>query len=297
MENKSQKGLFMGDTNEGMTPDVNDIVVSIPDAEMSIIDITRSVEEVEKSVDLFNKISMISLKLTKPKDWIIQGKDGLYLMDSGAERIAIAFGIHTAVIGEPKKEWHEDETGRYYLFRVSGKAYSRKLGRYVEDIGTCSQRDKFFGTSGGELKPMEDVDVTMIMKKAMTNLTVQLIKRVAGILSTDMDDLKEAGLDMSKFRKVEYKESSKKADKTLNQEDIEKRREIWDMCLKMAAGSTDEARLILNDHAGFKDKEGNEKTVYDVKTITTSKWIDVVWKKIVHEFKAWETALTNGGKK
>jgi len=297
MSNKSQNELFTGEGNEAMTPDVNDIVVSIPETERSIIDVTHSVEAVEKSVELFNKISVIALRLTKPKDWIIQGKDGLYLMDSGAERIAIAFGIHTATMGVPVKEWHEDDKGRYYLYRIMGKAYSRKLGRYVEDIGTCSQRDKFFGMKGGELKPMEDVDATMIMKKAMTNLTVRLIKRAAGILSVDLDDLQEAGLNMEKFRKVEYKESGSKMDKSLSKEDVEKRREIWDMCLKMSGGAKEEAAIILNNTAGFKDQNGNQKAVNDVKDLTTSKWIDITWKKIHSQFKEWEKALVNGGEK
>jgi len=146
------------------------------------IKIEEEIERLEKNIELFNRIKIVSLKLTKASDWVDQGGSP-YLMDRGAENIAIAWGVDITDVTLGPPEWAEDEHGRYYTFIARGKAYSKKLGRYVEDIGVCSQRDRFFGMVGGKLKPIEDVDMANIRRKAVTNLYTRLIHQAGSRLN------------------------------------------------------------------------------------------------------------------
>jgi len=69
--------------------------VAMPEEE-SIINITQQIEQVEQNIEFFKKVRTLSLSLTNFKDWLFQ-EDSLYLMDSGAEKIAISW------IQEPRR--------------------------------------------------------------------------------------------------------------------------------------------------------------------------------------------------
>lgn len=259
-------------------------IISVPGkGELSI---EQEIEKVEKGVELFNKVKIVSLKLTKESDWVFQGIDretkepmSPYLMDRGAENIAIAWGIDISGI-ELRMEWAEDEKGKYYAFIAKGKAYAKKLSRYVEDIGVCSQRDKFFGMIGGKLKEIEEVDMANIRRKAVTNLYNRLIKRVIGLMNITTDDLRAAGLDIKKIPGIEYKNGAQKTAKTLSLEYQKKLQEIQDIVNKLAAGNPEIAKNFIKTASYFKSKEGKEVFAEDIKQLTTEKWIDMTLKNI-----------------
>ena len=260
---------------EAIEPEEGMPIISIPSKDR-FLEIEKEIDRLEKNIEFYNRIKTVSLKLTKPSDWIDQGGNP-YLMDRGAENVAIAWGVDISDI-KLKQEWAEDENGRYYAFIASGKAYSKKLGRYVEDIGVCSQRDRFFGMTKGGLKPIEEVDMANIRRKAVTNLYTRLIKRVIGLMNVTFDDLKIAGIDIAKISKIEYRGGTQKIEAT--EADKKKQKELWDLLLQYTGGADEVARDVLKKQSSFEAKDGKSVEGKDDVKYLTGKWLNFTLKKI-----------------
>jgi hypothetical protein len=256
-------------------------------SEMSLINIPErgfSIEKelagIEKNIEMFNKIKVMALRLTKPSDWVDMGGNP-YLLDRGASSVAVAFGVDISEV-RVTKEWAEDPKGRYYTFIASGKAYARKLGRYVEDIGVCSQRDKFFGKIGDKFKEIEDVDMTNIIRKAVTNLEGRLTKRVIGLGGVTWDDLKASGMDTSKIAKVEYKGGSQKSsDLTPEGKDVRAKLEM--MLARMSGNDKTIAGKLLEKFSYWKGDDGKEHFVNDISKLS-EKWLASTYGKAKKEY-------------
>lgn len=250
--------------------------------------IEKAITRIEKDVLIFKKIKIVALKLTGEKDWLLQKKrkedeGSPYLQDRGAEQIRIAFAVDVSGL-ELRSEWMEDERGRYITYIASGKAFSKKLGSYLEDIGTCSQRDRFFAKIGDRFKEIEDVDLTNIRKKAVTNLYNRLIKRTTGILNVTVDDLKLAGLDISKIPTIEYAEGSTKREAQLSDQAKEERTLIEKLA-NLLTENDDEKRALLKKLTLFKGDDQKERFIQDVKELHSEKWISALLGKIKGEMK------------
>jgi len=241
------------------------------------LSLTEEVEAIERDIELYKHIHILALRLTNEKDWIMQGPDSPYLMDRGAEKIAVAFGVDIFDM-KNEMEWHEDAAGRYYQFVAKAKGYSRKLNRTIEDEGTCSQRDEFFGMVKGEFKKLENVDMTDIRKKAVTNVYGRIIKRVVGLSGITTEQLKEAGLDPAKIKGIERREGQTKADAQLSPELLTKRNEAWKLCLELGNGDEKGALENLKAVTVFKgkDRDGKEMLIWakDIRDLKTEKWIN-----------------------
>jgi hypothetical protein len=259
-------------------------LINVPGAGLSI---EREIAEIEKNVEFFNRVKIVALKLTKPTDWVDQG-GSMYLMDRGAENIAIAFGVDISDVGV-KMEWAEDPKGRYYSYVATGKAYSKKLGRYVEDIGVCSQRDRFFGMVGGKLKEIEDVDAANIRRKAVTNLYSRLIKRVIGLSGVTADDLKAAGIDPGKIEKIKYQGGGQRSQAEMTPEEKDVRTKLGNMLLMMANNDKAEASKLLEKYSYWKDNDGKEHFASSLEKMS-AKWIQSTYGKAKKDFEK-----TNGG--
>jgi hypothetical protein len=249
-------------------------MISVPERGLAI---DTELAEIERNIEFFKKVQQIALKLTRPEDWVDMGSSP-YLMDRGAEKIGIAFGVDISDV-KLSMEWNEDEQGRYYTFIASGKAYSKKLGRYVEDIGVCSQRDKFFGLANGKLLPMANVDMANIRRKAVTNLYSRLIKRVTGLMGVTWEDLERAGITKEATQKVDFKSGKKKVEANLSPGALEKRSEIWRICLELSNANEAEAKKILAKISSFKDKDGKEHHIDDIANLTSEKWIEKIYAR------------------
>jgi hypothetical protein len=251
-------------------------LISVPERGVSI---EKDLAEIEKNVEFFNRVKIIALKMTKAQDWVDMG--GPYLMDRGAQNVAIAFGVDITQEA-PRMEWAEDANGRYYMFIASGRAHAKRLNRFVEDIGICSQRDKFFGMSGGKLKEIQDVDMANIIRKASTNLYNRLVKRVIGLSGVTWDDLDQAGIKREQLQKVEYRGGSQgggPASKApVSDEHLARREKIWKKLLEVAGGDEKKARAELDRLASFGDKK-----VTDISQVTSEKWIDTLYGKVKKE--------------
>lgn len=262
-----------------VTPEM--ALISIPERGLSI---EKELAEIEKNVEFFNKVKVIALKMTKPSDWVDMG--GPYLMDRGAENVAIAFGVDISDL-QLKQDWAEDTKGRYYTFIASGKAYAKKLGRYVEDIGVCSQRDKFFGMVNGQLKEIQEVDMANIRRKAVTNLYSRLIKRVIGLMGVTWDDLGQAGIKRESLQKVDYKGGSQKQD--FSDEGKATRTKLGNMLLQMANGDKLMATKLLEKYTSWKDDKGEDHRASDL-TKMSEKWINTTYGRVKKDYEK-----TSGG--
>lgn len=289
---KEEKDLFQSGPEEvAKIPVQQEIdLISIPQKdEKSLVEIGKELDAIEKNFQLFNRLKVIAIKLTKPTDWVIQsdgrGGQSPYLMDRGAENVAIAFGVDILPGIQLRQEWAVDDRGRYYTFISQGRAFSKKLNRFVEDIGVCSQRDKFFGKIGNEFKPIEDVDMANIRRKCITNLYNRLIKRVIGLMNLTIDDLKSAGFNIDAIPRIEYKTGAQKAEAQLSEIDFLKREAIWKTCLQLVAGDEKSALDSLKYHSSFKSKEGKEVFADSIKALTTPRWINMTLTNVKAAFK------------
>lgn len=253
-------------------------LINVPGSGVSI---EREIAELEKNVEFFNRVKIVALKLTRATDWVDQGAN-MYLMDRGAENIAIAFGVDISGL-EMKQEWADDPRGRYYTFVATGKAFSRKLGRWVEDIGVCSQRDKFFGMVGGKLKEIEDVDMPNIRRKAVTNLYNRLIKRVVGLSGVTIEDLKAAGLDVSQIGRVDYRGGGQRSQAELTPEEKDVRAKLGNILLMMANNDKAAAAKLLEKYSFWKDGDGKEHFASSLEKMS-ARWIQSTYGKAKKEY-------------
>jgi hypothetical protein len=248
------------------------------------INIEHELAEIEKNIQLFNRIKVVALKLTKPSDWVNQGGSP-YLMDRGAENVAIAFGVDISDV-QLKLEWAEDIKGRYYTYVASGKAYSKKLARYVEDLGVCSQRDRFFGwdSHARAWRPIEDVDMANIRRKAVTNLYNRLIKRVIGLMNVTFDDLKQAGIDPERLGKVEYVAGRERAEAEITPEGKELRTKLGDMLMRMANNDTAAAAKLLEKYSTWTDDDKKERKASSLAKMS-EKWIKTTYGRVKKDYE------------
>lgn len=164
------------------------------------------IKKAEAMVEGINKIKAISIKVTNYSDWSLQSGRP-YLENSGCMKIAQLWGVNfkDREFKPAGGERIEDGKGVYIFFTCVGRAEFR--GRTVEDIGTCSTRDDFFGTRKVEgdkqYKPLEDVDLENIKKKAVTNLQGRLLKKILGLNYT-IEDLKAANIEIGKAASINY---------------------------------------------------------------------------------------------
>lgn len=166
-------------------------------------DLELAVKKAERTVALVTKIKNLVFKLTNNNDWVdMQGKP--YLQSSGAEKVARPFGVSWK-LEKPIKETISDEKGSYYMYSCKGQFTLG--GKTIEVIGTCSQKDKFFGrdkNSETGLKLASEIDETNIIKKSTTNCIAKGIATILGIRNMKWEELEAAGIHKDKSAKVTY---------------------------------------------------------------------------------------------
>ena len=166
-------------------------------------DLAFAIKTAQETMELVKQIKLLAIKQTNKHDWVdMQGKP--YLQSSGAEKIARLFGISWKII-EHKREDKQDDKGAYYIYVYKGEFTMG--GKTIEVIGTCSQRDRFFGkdkNSETGFKAASDVDITNVMKKANTNMINRGITTLLGIRNLTWEEVKQGGVDSSQTTKVTY---------------------------------------------------------------------------------------------
>lgn len=262
----------------------------IPVVETDLISI-NAIEDLisvaQKRLGTVPQLVELSLKVTNYRDWTLQ--DGSpYLGHSGAEKVARLFGVKISNVAVTK-ELTEDTEGKFYIYIVTGKCALPGDMDSIEAIGTCSQRDSFFSKSGGKRKDSNQIDETNIMKAAYSNFVVNGITHLLGLRNLTIEQLEEAGVDLSKVLQVGFKKDTQKIDKTLKEDSKKLRKRIDDMATQMAGGDEEEKKKILKASSCFtvKDDEGKdvEKFIDDIKYLTSAKWIKSTYGRMKKSYK------------
>ena len=125
--------------------------------------------------------------------------------------------------------------------------------------------------------PVEDVDITMIMKKAVANLYGRLIKKAIGLGTVTWDDLK--GASVKPIAKVEYKKQIS-----------EKAKAVGDMLLAMAGGDKEAASTLLQSFSRFVDKNGKEHAAKSIRDLSDA-WADKIMPKVQKAYLEYQEAM------
>lgn len=244
----------------------------------------------QRRIGLVSEMIKFALHETNYRDWISQN-DAPYLKHSGAERVALLFGMKRYNV-KTEKFMTEDSKGKFFIYKTTG--VMALPGRYdsIEAVGTCSQRDKFWAYKGGKLRESIEIDETNILKKSYTNFVVNGVTHLLGLRNITWEQLETAGIDKSKITKIEYKKGKEKAAATMSEEDMKNRDEIWRICMNMAEGLEEEAKKILKAVTRFKPEGGgDERYVDDIKKFTSSKWIYKALQRVRKKQKDFEDAI------
>lgn len=159
-------------------------------------------DRAERRIEAVNKIKKMSLRVTNFHDWTDQGGKP-YLQVSGAEKIARLFGISWRFQGDIGRR---DEEDGHFSFDVQMEFIM--AGASIAFRGSRSSRDPFFSKKFGKDIPPQEIDKTDVMKAAITNTIGNGITRLLGIRNLTWEDLKDAGIDISKVEKIDYKKGN-----------------------------------------------------------------------------------------
>jgi len=243
------------------------------------VSVAEAIEQAERRVEIYKKIRAVSLRATTEMDWINHHGQP-YLLDDGAKAVARIWGIDLFDI-RVEKEWSRDELGDYYLIKAFGKAYSKVLKAYVEDMGICTQRDEFFGRADGDIKPLSMVDEGSVIKAAVTNLRQRLIKALVGLKGITWEELKAAGLSVEKIKEREIKgkagavkQKVKQAEFGEAEKKMLSKMEVWLNRLELAGLKKED---VVYSCSKFTGKDGKERGVKRLAEITTDGWVRKVY--------------------
>jgi len=161
----------------------------------------------ERRVEAVRTIERAALRMTNHYDWVdMNGRP--YLTATGAEKMGALFGISITDL-QVEEVQRKDDRGEWIEFVA--KARFSMGSRQIEAIGTASTRSKLFGWAKGELKPIEEVDLPSIRKAAISNCKRNGILTLLGLRSPTYEDLKAAGVDVSKIARVEFQKKGGRA--------------------------------------------------------------------------------------
>lgn len=237
----------------------------------------------QRRLDTVKKIISIALKITTYRDWVNQNGNP-YLVHSGAEKVARLFGVSLCDI-KTEKIWADDTKGKYYIYKTTGKAILPGKFDSIEALGTCSQRDPFFGKANGAFLDTVEIDETNIMKASYSNFVVNSITHLLGLRNLTWEELKEVGIDKGKVQEIKYQSGSKKVEKTATADEIRKQKEIWDWLMQITGGSDELARERLKLESGFKSKDGDWIDGKKDPKYLTGKWLNITHRKIKEIFE------------
>jgi hypothetical protein len=184
--------------------------VSVPG---DIVKAEDMLEQLDRRDTILKRALALSIGQTNKSDWKdIGGKP--YLEASGAHKVARLWGIGIADVKYVKTN-DSDEQGAYYRYEYTA-TFSMKGEPPQEVIGTCSSRDKFFGTlsekrdqSGKILqeagfKKHSEIDENNIQKKAYTNCINNGIKQYTGMKNVSWEDVALHAKGKDKIGRVEF---------------------------------------------------------------------------------------------
>lgn len=252
--------------------------------QLSTDEAEKVVMEIEKQITIRNKVWELCIRLTNESDWVLENGEP-FLQLTGSSKLRERFGINIRM-DDPIRQQINDAGGEYVMLTIKGTAEFR--GRFIEDFGTCSSRDKFFGKD----KDLEDVDLTKVIKKAATNLQNRLIKKVLGFFP-EIADLEKQGLKLDRIQKVEYAakgSAATDAEKKVQDEILKMLSEVYD-------GNATKMAEYLVKSTEFKGSDGKMVAgIGDVKYLR-GKRLDIALGKIKRQYEEWKKTVAAADQK
>ena len=256
------------------------------------IDYKAMLRRFEDRASFVDGVRRAALSRTKPQHWLARrsGESVSYsLMSPGAERIKTLCPIGFTDIKRRKETWRR-EYGEGYTWIIEANVYlgTPKSG-ILPVVGSCDSAKEFFSVehvslpynegnqehaealeSGeGRLSrdqktlyikrriPASELDESLILKNALSNLCVNGVTRVLGIRAISEEELKEVGIDIAKVPTADYA-STRKESGQLAPADEQKRADIRRMLTEMNGGDEKKALADLKAKTAFDTYTGCE---------------------------------------
>ena len=269
-------------------------------------DITSSVSNAEATIVRAEVILKLIAKHIRPTEIRIFGEN-LHFERGACEKILMWAGIVIlvayvglviyripAVLEKQKTEEIEKKTRtetvpivdekneRYYIFEAWGTCTID--GREIEVMGNCSTRSDFFGTQGGQFKPISEIDIPSVRIAAVTNMWNHACVRSLGLKSMTLEDLKRAGMDVAKISSVAYSKGSQ-GGSTLTPEEKQQQILVGNWLLELNGGDKVIASANLVKLTEFTGKEGNKVPGIDSCAKLTGKRLQIIYGKVKAEYE------------
>lgn len=177
-----------------------------------IDDMLYLAENIDRMIEAQNKIRGAILKLAQSGDWVIFGEGEKAKAEIGA---AGAFRIN-AVVGISFTNWSKskeagtDELGQWYRWDMECDALYR--GRVIRVYGRAGSRDKFFGKSQGEWKPLHQVNEGDVKIAAHRAAQKEGIKAMLGLHHMDPTFLEKYNIRLERASGYSFKSKDQKAE-------------------------------------------------------------------------------------
>jgi hypothetical protein len=222
---------------------------------MTDSDIDVVMSNANKFMLMQDKLRKTALKLTNSNDWVDQ-EGTPYLEVSGTNKVAMGFGVSYQELG-----WSEtrktDENGPYV--EVVSKIEVTFMGNTITQTGTASTRDNFFGKTASGWKPLSEVNMQNIIKKATTNAIQRGIKSRLGLDFTweEIEESTGGKVTKEKCAGVSYTGGGKGGTGNAATPEAKTAREaVWKKLLEMNNGHVVEAQKHLAELTSFQGREG-----------------------------------------
>lgn len=213
------------------------------------------VEEAEKQMELEARLKRALVKLTHPDDWIII--DGSPHPEWPAvDKIAARMGI--SMNGLRIDESMVD-LGEGPVITYTASASFRRPGhpRVVEEIGTGSTSDSFFGIRNKEKIPLAQIDIRAVKKKSVTNLIFRGVTRLLG-LQFVVDDLVQA-FGPERAATIQRRGHSQQDKTSADSPEVSQgRTRLKAMLDEMAGGDPRRAAEICKALTSFQGRDGKQ---------------------------------------
>lgn len=187
---------------QSVTPLVDVAIASMEDATTPAA-IEFLAKTLEARIDAEKRLRVVLLRKTNYRDWTKMSAKGIpdglpYLCKTGCVKMNPTFDVEYKIAGDPLVEHRQDGTTVIYFF---GTCCAHKLGeRFIPIVGSRWSGDPWFTGKDG-MKPWDPGD---LMKAALSNFYQEGTKATLGLDSVTWEELKAAGIDITKIPGVQY---------------------------------------------------------------------------------------------
>lgn len=284
-----------------MTP--TDIQPLDPAAVRILEDADKLAAVAQRRANIYASIRAIAIQATDISDWRMMGEH-CYLEEGGVKKVARVCGVSMGAPRQTKQALEPDERhGTGYLWRTEAEFCVGKLEEstdIITEIGVATSRDAFFAETGrGDDKvylSSWEVDEANIIKKSHTNCFSRGVTSLLGIRNVTPDQLKAAGLDVTRLKGIRFDSGSKggrgqQESASTSAADLEvtaeKRKKLRDQILEMCQGDQADAKTMLAALTKFTGRDGKEVAGVQSVDRLSGQRLDIALDRVTKEHDTW----------